>query len=67
MRRRDNIPEPPPTRTILSVAEVRSIMRVGENTVLKLIWDKKLPAKRVGKRWLIRRVDVENYLNPHAE
>jgi len=50
-------------RATFTVAEAQAFSGVGRNTLLKLIADKKIQAKRIGKRrWLIMRDSLERWL-----
>ncbi|MEY9184746.1 excisionase family DNA binding protein [Bradyrhizobium sp. USDA 326] len=61
------IPIPPPTQPILTVNEAAAVARLHRNTIRKLIRTKELPAKRSGRRILIRRIDLDAYLEPDGE
>lgn len=64
------LPMPPPAKSMLSVMEAAALSGLGRNTIYDLIKGrvagKKLPSKRIGKRWLIRRVDLDKFLTPDA-
>ena len=48
--------------TLLTVAEVASVMRVSTMTVYRLIKSGDLPAVRVGHNYRVRGAEVERYL-----
>lgn len=66
MYHRKVTPEPPADRTILSVEEAAAISGLGVNTIRKLVKTGELPARRVGRRILIRRTDLDAFLTPNA-
>ena len=45
----------------LEVAEVAALLNIGGRAVRKAITEDRLPARRVGGRWLINRIDADNY------
>ncbi len=52
--------------SLLTVAEVASMMRVSNMTVYRLIKARQLPALKVGKNYRIRESDMEHYLNERS-
>jgi excisionase family DNA binding protein len=52
--------------TLLTVAEVASIMRVSNMTVYRLIRGGDLPAIRVGKNYRIREAEAQRYLTERS-
>jgi len=42
--------------------ELAKVHRVSKVTILRLIWDKKLPAERIGTQYRIKQSDWEAYL-----
>jgi excisionase family DNA binding protein len=52
--------------TLLTVAEVASIMRVSNMTVYRLIRCGDLPAIRVGKNYRIREAEAQRYLTERS-
>jgi excisionase family DNA binding protein len=66
-KQKNEVSAPPPlvTQPILNVEEAARIARLHPNTIRKLVNTKQLPAKRAGRRILIRHVDLEAYLKPN--
>ncbi len=54
------VPQSPPARTI-GVAEMAQRLNICEPTVYQMLKDGKIPAMRVGKRWLISRTRYEQW------
>lgn len=47
----------------LTIPEAQAFSGLGRNTLLKLVWDGEVQAKRIGKRkWLILRDSLESWL-----
>jgi excisionase family DNA binding protein len=65
MHKRKEVPEPPAERSILSVAEAAALSGLGENTIRALVKTGELPARRVRRRVLIRRVDLVTLVSPN--
>ncbi|MEY9428177.1 excisionase family DNA binding protein [Bradyrhizobium ottawaense] len=55
---------PPPDRGIITIAEAVAVSTLSDTTIRRAIKDKKLPVKRIGRRILIRRVDLDEFLKP---
>jgi excisionase family DNA binding protein len=53
---------PPPGRISLSVAEVCGLTGIGMTKLRAVINTGLLPSRRLGKKIIIRRVDVDNFL-----
>ena len=51
--------QPDPTSPYLSIREAAAYVRVSPDTVRRLIRTGKLPARRVGGQWRIRRSDLD--------
>lgn len=64
MHKAKPVPMPPADRVILSVMEAAAVAGLGHNTIRKAIKEEKLPARKIGKRVLIRRIDLEQFLSP---
>lgn len=64
IRNPKDLPLPPPTQAWLSVLEAARIAGLGRSTIYELVTKKLIPAKRVGKRWLIPRAGLERFLQP---
>ena len=47
--------------SLLSVDEVADAIGVTKQTVTRLIRSEKLPAEKVGNKWVIREESLENY------
>ena len=50
---------------LLTVDETIEVLRVGRTTVNQLLWSGTLPSIKIGRRRLIRRRDVEEFLAEH--
>lgn len=46
----------------LTVEEVAVALRIHRATVARWLKEKKLPAKKVGRRWLISKEDYDNFV-----
>ncbi len=51
---------------IFTVAQAAQYLQVCEKTVRRLISRHALPASKVGCKWRIKRSDIDEYLNDHA-
>lgn len=49
--------------SLLTVREVSDILRLHENTVLKLLAERKLPGIKVGNSWRCSRADINQFVN----
>jgi excisionase family DNA binding protein len=47
---------------LMTVPEAAAYLRVGSQTIYRLVRRKALPGDRVGGQWRIRRVDLEAYI-----
>lgn len=54
------------TERILTVADVATFLQVPENTVRLWLREKKIPGRRIGKRWLIVEADLVDSLRVPA-
>lgn len=43
----------------MTAREVAAVLRVSSQTVYRYIWSDELPGYRVGKKWLVKRSDLE--------
>jgi excisionase family DNA binding protein len=59
----DITPSRPLAPLAYTVAEACEVMRLGRNTVLELLYSGQLRAIRVGRRWVIPRAAIEDFLN----
>ena len=50
------------TLELLKVSEAQEVLRVSKNTVLKFIHEKKIPAKKIGRNYMIDRKDVIEFI-----
>ena len=57
-----NYPMPPPGKVGLSLAEVCGLTGIGMTSVRQAIDDELLPVRRLGKKIMIRRPDVDDFL-----
>lgn len=48
--------------TVLTVAEIAEYLRVSETTAWRWCQTGKLPAFRIGRKWRVRRADLEHYI-----
>lgn len=51
------------SENLLSIEQARESLGVGKTTLYKLIGEKKIKAKKIGKRTVILKSDLENFLN----
>jgi excisionase family DNA binding protein len=51
-----------PTRAAYSVPEVMVLLGINRDRVYELIRDRQLPARKLGRRTLVTRTDLENFL-----
>jgi excisionase family DNA binding protein len=49
---------------ILTITEAAEYLKVSTRTLARLIRDKRVPAKKVGRQWRFSRVALESYINP---
>jgi excisionase family DNA binding protein len=54
------------TRPLLTVHETAEMLKVKESTVRAWIREKKLRAVKFGREWRVAVVDLEKYVNAHA-
>ncbi len=47
---------------VYTLEEVAKILRISESTVKRLIEDGELRARKVGRQWRIRKIDLDEYL-----
>ena len=52
---------------VLTVKELQKYLKIGENTVLKLLNSGKIKANKVGHNWRILRSEVDNYLRGNSK
>jgi len=62
MTARKEYPIPPPGRISLSLAEVCGLTGIGMTKVRQAIDAELLPARRLGKKIVVRRTDVDEFL-----
>lgn len=55
----ENLPD------ILTFEETRTVLRVGKNTLLNLLWNGELDAFKIGRCWKILRISLVNYVHKH--
>lgn len=66
IREPKQMPLPPANKTVLSAIEAAAILGLGRSTIYRLLTSKELPSKRIGKRWLVRRVDLDKFVAPET-
>ncbi len=49
-------------RDILDIKEVAEILRIGINTAYKLVKDGTIPSRRVGRKYLIPKICLIDYI-----
>lgn len=54
------------SRPLLTVHEMAETLKVKESTVRAWIREKKLRAVKFGREWRVAYVDLEKFLNDHA-
>lgn len=47
---------------LLTIEEVASVLRVTAYTVRRYLREKKLPGKKVGGQWRVRKSDLEEFI-----
>jgi excisionase family DNA binding protein len=62
MKKRKAYPIPPPGRLSLSLNEVCGLTGLGMTSVRQAIDAELLPARRLGKKIVVRRADVDEFL-----
>lgn len=50
------------TKTTLSIAETTRLLGIGRSTLYSLIKDGRLPVRKLGKRTLVMREDLDRFL-----
>ena len=50
-------------KKMLEVNDICSILNLGRATIYKLIKSGKIPASYIGSKYLIKQIDLENYIN----
>ncbi len=51
----------------LSVTQAAEVMGVSRSAVQQLVMRGRLPARRIGHVWIIRRADLDAYIEEHAK
>ena len=54
------------TTTYLASSEAADILGIHHMTIQRLLRDGKLPAEKIANRWLLRRVDVEEFAKTYV-
>ena len=52
---------------LLKIDEVAMILRVGEKTVFRLIWNKKIKVAKIGGQWRFRPEWIDEYIERQSE
>lgn len=47
---------------IMTLRELANFLKVTNQTVYNMIWDKRIPAFKAGRSWRIKREDVAKYM-----
>jgi excisionase family DNA binding protein len=55
----------PPTREILSIADLQEIVPIGRTKLYSLLSEGSIPSYTVGRRRLVKRGDVNRWLEKH--
>ena len=50
------------TPELLKISEAQEVLRVSKNTVLKFIHEKKIPAKKIGRNYMIEKKEVMAFI-----
>lgn len=66
LRKHRTYPIPPADRPVLSIYEAAGLLGVGETTIREAIRIGTLPHTRLGRRILIRRIDLDKLVEPVA-
>lgn len=54
--------EPEPSIECMRPHDVARELGISRDTVLRLLMSKKLPGFKIGRNWMVRRVELESYL-----
>lgn len=46
----------------LTTREVGRLLRLSARTVERMVRDGRLPGKKIGRQWCIKKADIENFL-----
>ena len=49
--------------TLYNIEEAAQLLKVTPRTILQYIYDNKIPAQKIGRRWQIKEEDLKAYLN----
>jgi excisionase family DNA binding protein len=60
MKSKEDFPE------ILTLPELAKYLRVTRQTIYNLLWEKKIPALRVGRHWRFRKSDIDKWVSTQA-
>lgn len=52
-----------PSGEFMTIKQAAEILGVSTWWVYRSVWDKNLPAVKLGKNWRIKRQDLENFIN----
>jgi excisionase family DNA binding protein len=64
MRKLKTLPVPPPERLSLTADEASGLTGIAAGKIRELCKQGKLPHVRLGRRIIIRRVDLETFVDP---
>lgn len=48
---------------ILTFEEARTVLRIGKNTLLNLLWENEIDGFKIGNRWKIPRTALFRYIH----
>lgn len=49
--------------TLLSIKQIAELFGMHQMTIYKLIWNKELPAIKIGNRWRVHLEDIEKFVS----
>lgn len=54
-------------KEVMTIGQAAEFMQIHYNTMWRLIKEKRVPAKKIGRQWRILRKDLMEYMNSHDE
>ena len=51
---------------VLTLSELAIFLKVTNQTIYNMIWDKRIPAFKAGRSWRIKREDVAKYIESNS-
>ena len=50
---------------ILTFEECRSVLKIGKNSLLQMLWEEELKGFKIGRCWRIPKYELMNYIRRH--